>query len=149
MDENDWIYGKKYIVDSGDSQTLKPGMIVTARKLRDENSVLKRRDLKVVDARDAVPATSNQVLQGITRAALQTNSFFSAASFQETTKVLNEAAILGKIDRLEGLKENVIVGHLIPAGTGQREYSSIIVGSLDEYENLTGTPVEVESVSGK
>ena len=144
MDENDWIYGKKYIVDSGDSQTLRPGMIVTARRLRDENSVLKRRDLKVVDARDAVPATSNQVLQGITRAALQTNSFFSAASFQETTKVLNEAAILGKIDKLEGLKENVIVGHLIPAGTGLREYNSIIVGSLEEYESLTETPVELE-----
>jgi len=145
MDENDWIYGKKYIVDAGDSQTLRPGMIVTARKLRDENSVLKRRDLKVVEARDAVPATSNQVLQGITRAALQTNSFFSAASFQETTKVLNEAAILGKVDKLEGLKENVIVGHLIPAGTGQREYNSIIVGSLEEFEGLTETPVEVET----
>ncbi|NMC39676.1 MAG: DNA-directed RNA polymerase subunit beta', partial [Bacteroidales bacterium] len=122
MDENDWIYGKKVIVDSGDSQTLKPGMIITARKLRDENSLLKRRDLKVVEARDAVPATSSQVLQGITRAALQTNSFFSAASFQETTKVLNEAAVLGKVDKLEGLKENVIVGHPIPAGTGLREY---------------------------
>jgi DNA-directed RNA polymerase subunit beta' len=144
MDENDWIFGKKYIVDSGDSQSLRPGMIVTARKLRDENSVLKRRDLKVVEARDAVPATSNQVLQGITRAALQTNSFFSAASFQETTKVLNEAAILGKIDKLEGLKENVIVGHLIPAGTGQRQYNSIIVGSLEELENLTDATVEAE-----
>jgi DNA-directed RNA polymerase subunit beta' len=149
MDENDWIYGKKYIVDSGDSQTLRPGMIVTARKLRDENSVLKRRDLKTVEARDAVPATSNQVLQGITRAALQTNSFFSAASFQETTKVLNEAAILGKVDKLEGLKENVIVGHLIPAGTGQREYNGIIVGSLDELDSLTETPVEVDSETGK
>ena len=147
MDENDWIYGKKYIVEAGDSQTLRPGMIVTARKLRDENSVLKRRDLKVVEARDAVPATSNQVLQGITRAALQTNSFFSAASFQETTKVLNEAAILGKVDKLEGLKENVIVGHLIPAGTGQREYNSIIVGSLEEFESLTETPVEAETES--
>ena len=136
MDENDWIYGKKVVTDAGDSQTLKPGMIITARKLRDENSLLKRRDLKVVDSRDAIPATSSQVLQGITRAALQTNSFFSAASFQETTKVLNEAAILGKVDKLEGLKENVIVGHLIPAGTGSREYSSIIVGSLDEYDNL-------------
>ncbi len=144
MDENDWIYGKKYILDSGDSQTLRPGMIVTARKLRDENSVLKRRDLKTVEARDAIPATSSQVLQGITRAALQTNSFFSAASFQETTKVLNEAAILGKVDKLEGLKENVIVGHLIPAGTGQREYNSIIVGSLEEYENLMGAEQESE-----
>jgi DNA-directed RNA polymerase subunit beta' len=120
-------------------------MIITARKLRDENSLLKRRDLKVVDARDAVPATSSQVLQGITRAALQTNSFFSAASFQETTKVLNEAAILGKVDKLEGLKENVIVGHLIPAGTGGREYSSIVVGSLEEYENLVGNEELVEN----
>jgi len=142
MDENDWIYGKKVVLNSGDSATLRPGMIITARKLRDENSVLKRKDMKIVEARDAVPATSSQVLQGITRAALQTNSFFSAASFQETTKVLNEAAILGKIDKLEGLKENVIVGHLIPAGTGQREYNSIIVGSLDEYESLVGVDQE-------
>jgi DNA-directed RNA polymerase subunit beta' len=148
MDENDWIYGKKYIVESGDAQTLRPGMIVTARKMRDENSILKRKDLKTVEARDAVPATSNQVLQGITRAALQTNSFFSAASFQETTKVLNEAAILGKVDKLEGLKENVIVGHLIPAGTGLREYNSIIVGSLEELESLSGTPVESETEAG-
>ena len=146
MDENDWIYGKKYIVDSGDSQTLRPGMIVTARKLEIE-FCLKHRDLKVVEARDAVPATSNQVLQGITRAALQTNSFFSAASFQETTKVLNEAAILGEVDKLEGLKENVIVGHLIPAGTGQRQYNSIIVGSLEDLENLTDSAVGVESES--
>jgi DNA-directed RNA polymerase subunit beta' len=145
MDENDWIYGKKVITDAGDSQTLRPGMIVTARKLRDDNSVLKRRDLKVVEARDAIPATSSQVLQGITRASLQTKSFFSAASFQETTKVLNEAAILGKVDRLEGLKENVIVGHLIPAGTGQRQYNDIIVGSLEEYENLVGAAQETEA----
>jgi DNA-directed RNA polymerase subunit beta' len=136
MDENDWIYGKKIVLDSGDSQNLRPGMIVTARKLRDENSLLKRRDLRLIDAKDTVPATSCQVLQGITRAALQTNSFFSAASFQETTKVLNEAAILGKVDRLEGLKENVIVGHLIPAGTGGREYNNMIVGSLEEYEAM-------------
>jgi DNA-directed RNA polymerase subunit beta' len=153
MDENDWIYGKKVIIEGGDSQTLRPGMIITARKLRDENSGLKRKDLKIVDSRDAIPATSSQVLQGITRAALQTNSFFSAASFQETTKVLNEAAILGKVDKLEGLKENVIVGHLIPAGTGQREYNSIIVGSLEEYENLVGVdseaPVEAEADSDK
>jgi DNA-directed RNA polymerase subunit beta' len=151
MDENDWIYGKKVIIEGGDSQTLRPGMIITARKLRDENSVLKRKDLKVVEARDAIPATSSQVLQGITRAALQTNSFFSAASFQETTKVLNEAAILGKVDKLEGLKENVIVGHLIPAGTGQREYNGIIVGSLEEYENLVGVDqeAEVETEKGK
>jgi DNA-directed RNA polymerase subunit beta' len=153
MDENDWIYGKKYILNAGDSQTHKPGMIVTARKLRDENSALKRKDLKTVEARDAIPATSSQVLQGITRAALQTNSFFSAASFQETTKVLNEAAILGKVDKLEGLKENVIVGHLIPAGTGQRDYNSIIVGSLDEYESLMASQqeseVETESETAK
>ncbi|MBE0677807.1 MAG: DNA-directed RNA polymerase subunit beta' [Bacteroidales bacterium] len=136
MDENDWVYGKKIVLDPGDSQTLRAGMVITARKLRDENSLLRRRDLKLIEARDAVPATSQQVLQGITRAALQTNSFFSAASFQETTKVLNEAAILGKIDFLEGLKENVIVGHLIPAGTGLREYNNIIVGSLDDYESL-------------
>ena len=145
MDENDWIYGKKVITESGDSQTLRPGMIVTARKLRDDNSALKRRDLKPVEARDAIPATSSQVLQGITRASLQTKSFFSAASFQETTKVLNEAAILGKVDRLEGLKENVIVGHLIPAGTGQRQYNDIIVGSLEEYENLVGVSQEIEA----
>ncbi len=144
MGDNDWIFDKKVIIDSGDSQTLKPGMVVTARKLRDENSLLKRKDLKLVESRDAVPATSSQVLQGITRAALQTNSFFSAASFQETTKVLNEAAIMGKIDRLEGLKENVIVGHLIPAGTGTREYNNIIVGSLEEYESLM-SPVAEES----
>ena len=149
MDENDWIYGKKVIIDGGDSQTLRPGMIISARKLRDDNSVLKRRDMKIVEARDAIPATSSQVLQGITRASLQTKSFFSAASFQETTKVLNEAAILGKIDRLEGLKENVIVGHLIPAGTGQRQYNGIIVGSLEEYENLVGVEQETEAEPGK
>ena len=129
MEENDWIYGKKVIEEGGDSTSLKPGMIVTARKLRDENSLLKRKDLKPVKARDAIPATSQQILQGITRAALQTQSFMSAASFQETTKVLNEAAIFGKVDYLEGLKENVIVGHLIPAGTGNRRYNNLIVGS--------------------
>jgi DNA-directed RNA polymerase subunit beta' len=149
MDENDWIYGKKVVEESGDSQTLKPGMIISARKLRDENSMLKRRDLKTVDSRDAVPATSSQVLQGITRASLQTKSFFSAASFQETTKVLNEAAILGKVDKLEGLKENVIVGHLIPAGTGQRMYNGIIVGSLEEYENMVGVDEEEKVPSVK
>ena len=127
------------------TQTLKPGQIITTRKLRDENSLLKRKDLKVVEARDAVPATSSQVLQGITRAALQTRSFMSAASFQETTKVLNEAAIFGKEDLLEGLKENVIVGHLIPAGTGSREYSDIVVGSKEEYNTLTGARSRVES----
>ena len=110
--------------------------IVTVRKLRDENSMLKRRDLKLVEVRDAVPATANQILQGITRAALQTNSFMSAASFQETTKVLNEAAINGKVDRLEGLKENVICGHLIPAGTGQRDFDKLVVGAKDEFERI-------------
>jgi DNA-directed RNA polymerase subunit beta' len=136
MDENDRIWGKKVVVDAGDSQTLQPGQIVTARKLRDENSTLKRRDLRLVEVRDAVPATSTQILQGITRAALGTSSFMSAASFQETTKVLNEAAINGKTDRLEGMKENVICGHLIPAGTGQREFDKIIVGSKEEYDRI-------------
>jgi DNA-directed RNA polymerase subunit beta' len=137
FEENDWIYGKKIIGDVGDSQTLKAGQIVTARKLRDENSMLKRKDLKPVKAMDAIPATSQQILQGITRAALQTQSFMSAASFQETTKVLNEAAIFGKVDYLEGLKENVIVGHLIPAGTGNRRFSNLIVGSKEELERIT------------
>ena len=135
-EENDRIWGKKVVTDAGDSETMKPGMIVTARKLRDENSQLKRKDLKLVQVRDAVPATSVQILQGITRAALQTKSFMSAASFQETTKVLNEAAISGKTDYLEGMKENVICGHLIPAGTGLREFSRIIVGDMDDYEKL-------------
>jgi DNA-directed RNA polymerase subunit beta' len=136
MDENDWIYGKKVIIDEGDSQNLRPGQIITARKLRDENSVLKRKDMKLVEARDAIPATSSQILQGITKAALQTKSFMSAASFQETTKVLNEAAINGKVDLLEGLKENVIVGHLIPAGTGIRKYHKASVAPVEEYEKL-------------
>ncbi|MGL5788516.1 MAG: DNA-directed RNA polymerase subunit beta' [Bacteroidales bacterium] len=134
MEENDRIWGKKVIVEAGDSQTMKPGQIVTPRKLRDENSMLKRRDMKLVEVRDAIPATSSQNLQGITRAALQTTSFISAASFQETTKVLNDAAINGKVDRLEGLKENVICGHLIPAGTGQRDFEKLIVGPKEEYE---------------
>ena len=107
--------------------------------MRDENSVLKRKDIAQIDARDAVPATSNQILQGITKAALQTKSFISAASFQETTKVLNEAAIHGKIDGLEGLKENVIVGHLIPAGTGVRDYQRLVVGSREEYDALVAS----------
>ncbi len=136
MEENDRIWGKKVVTDAGDSETLVPGQIVTARKLRDENSMLKRRDLRPVQVRDAVPATSTQILQGITRAALQTSSFMSAASFQETTKVLNEAAINGKVDKLEGMKENVICGHLIPAGTGLREYDKIIVGSKEEYDRI-------------
>ncbi len=135
-EENDRIWGKKVVIDAGDSENMQKGQIVTARKLRDENSMLKRRDMKLVQVRDAVPATSTQILQGITRAALQTKSFMSAASFQETTKVLNEAAIRGKVDNLEGMKENVISGHLIPAGTGQREYEKIIVGSKEEYERM-------------
>ncbi|MEG1749450.1 MAG: DNA-directed RNA polymerase subunit beta' [Bacteroides sp.] len=136
MEENDRIWGKKVVTEAGDSPSLQPGQIVTARRLRDENSMLKRRDMKPVEVRDAIAATSIQILQGITRAALQTSSFMSAASFQETTKVLNEAAINGKVDRLEGMKENVICGHLIPAGTGQREYEKIIVGSKEEYDRI-------------
>ena len=135
-EENDRIWGKKVVTDAGDSENLKPGQIVTARKLRDENSLLRRRDLKLVQVRDAVAATSTQILQGITRAALQTKSFMSAASFQETTKVLNEAAIRGKVDHLEGMKENVICGHLIPAGTGLREFEKLVVGSKEEYERM-------------
>ena len=135
-DENDRIWGKKVVTDAGDSEVLVKGQIGSARKLRDENSSLKRRDLKLVQVRDAVPATSTQVLQGITRAALGTKSFMSAASFQETTKVLNEAAIRGKVDHLEGMKENVICGHLIPAGTGLRRWEKIIVGSREEYDRM-------------
>ena len=139
-EENDSMFGKKVVQDAGDSTELRPGQIVTARRLRDENSLLKRQDLKLVQARDAIPATSNQILQGITRAALRTNSFMSAASFQETTKVLSEAAIRGKVDTLEGLKENVICGHLIPAGTGQREFERIIVASMDDYNKMAAAP---------
>ena len=136
MQENDMIWDKKVVLDAGDSQTLKAGQIVSVRRLRDENSILKRQDLKLVEARDAVPATSNQVLQGITRAALKTSSFMSAASFQETTKVLSDAAIRGKKDTLEGLKENVICGHPIPAGTGQREYEKLVVASMEDYQRM-------------
>ena len=136
MDENDRIWGRKVVTDPGDSENVKAGQIITARKLRDENSMLKRRDLRLVAVRDAVPATSEQILQGITRAALQTSSFMSAASFQETTKVLNEAAITGKVDKLEGMKENVICGHLIPAGTGLREYERLVVGSKDDINAI-------------
>jgi len=150
LEENDRIWGKKVVEDAGDSQIMKPGMIVTARKLRDENSSLKRRDLKQVTVRDARPATANQILQGITRAALQTSSFMSAASFQETTKVLNEAAVEGKVDYLEGMKENVIAGNLIPAGTGQREFDKLIIASMEDYEAAHASdeteeaPVEAE-----
>jgi DNA-directed RNA polymerase subunit beta' len=136
MEENDGIYDKKVVVDAGDSTNLKPGQIISSRRLNDENSTLKRKDLKPVAARATIPATSNQVLQGITRAALQINSFLSAASFQETTKVLNEAAIRGKVDGLEGLKESVICGHLIPAGTGLKEFDKLIVASMDDYKRI-------------
>ena len=140
MEENDRIWGKKVVVDAGDSENVKPGQIITARKLRDENSALKRRDLKTIVVRDAVPATSEQILQGITRAALQTSSFMSAASFQETTKVLNEAAINGKTDLLVGMKENVICGHLIPAGTGLREYERLVVGGKEDVNPIFTAP---------
>jgi len=136
MEKNDELFGKVVVVEPGDSDELKAGQIISARKLRDVNSVLKRKDMKLVEARDAVPSTSLQVLQGITRASLQTDSWISAASFQETTKVLNEAAVNGKIDFLEGLKENVIVGHLIPAGTGTRRFQNNIVASKEEYEAM-------------
>ncbi|WP_320110405.1 DNA-directed RNA polymerase subunit beta' [Draconibacterium orientale] len=136
MSENDWIYNKKVVVDPGDAEGLKAGQIVSSRRLRDENSQLRRKDKKLVESRDAIPATSSQILQGITRAALQTRSWLSAASFQETTKVLNEAAINGKMDYLDGLKENVICGHLIPAGTGLKEYKNLVVGSKSEYDRL-------------
>ena len=136
MDVNDALYDKAVVEDAGDSTTLHPGQIVSLRKLRDENSSLKRRDLRPVVVRDIVPATSTQILQGITRAALQTSSFISAASFQETTKVLNEAAIQGKVDPLVNLKENVICGHLIPGGTGLREYESLSVGLKANLEAI-------------
>nr|WP_299175446.1 DNA-directed RNA polymerase subunit beta' [uncultured Allomuricauda sp.] len=134
--ENDEIFGQKVVEEAGDSENLKPGQIISARALRDENSILRREDKTLVTARDAVAATATPILQGITRASLQTKSFISAASFQETTKVLNEAAVSGKVDTLEGLKENVIVGHKIPAGTGMRDYDSIIVGSKEEYDEI-------------
>jgi DNA-directed RNA polymerase subunit beta' len=137
MEENDAVYGMKVVVDAGDSPELKAGQIVSARRLRDENSQLKRSDKQLVDARDAIPATSTPLLQGITRASLQTQSFISAASFQETTKVLNEAAISGKEDHLLGLKENVIVGHLIPAGTGVRRFQKMIVASNEALEEIS------------
>ena len=145
-EENDRIWGKKVVVDAGDSEVMQPGMIVTARKLRDENSTLKRKDLRLVQVRDAVPATSTQILQGITRAALQTSSFMSAASFQETTRVLTDAAIKGKVDPLLGLKENVIIGKLIPAGTGMSRYRKVkvvkTVPPVVDYEDENGNPVD-------
>jgi DNA-directed RNA polymerase subunit beta' len=141
-EENDSIIDKKVVMEPGDSN-LKAGQIITLRRLRDENSQLKRKDLRLIEARDAIPATSSTLLQGITQASLHTKSWISAASFQETTKVLNEAAIRGAIDTLNGLKENVIVGHLIPAGTGLREYEKLIVGSQEEYDLLMASKKEV------
>ncbi len=135
-EENDEIFGKRVIEDIGDSETLKAGQIISARKLRDENSSLKRRDMKIIESREARAATANQILQGITKASLQTKSFISAASFQETTKVLTDAALNAKRDTLLGLKENVIVGHKIPAGTGLREYEKLIVSNAAEFRAL-------------
>jgi len=143
--ENDWIYGKIVVTEVGESEELKAGQIITARRLREENSTLRRQDKKLVEAREVIPATSTSILQGITRASLQTKSFISAASFQETTKVLNEAAVNGKIDYLEGLKENVIVGHKIPAGSGMRKYNNIVVGSMEEYNQVIEAKKEVVS----
>ena len=132
LEENDRIFGKKVVVDPGDSTRVRKGQIITVKRLKEENSYLKRKDLKLIEVRDAQPATAVPILQGITKAALQTSSFISAASFQETTKVLNQAAIEGKTDYLRGLKENVIVGHLIPAGTGVRDFQDIIVTSKED-----------------
>ncbi len=146
MEENDWIFDKYIVTDSGDSEVLKAGQIVSSRQLRDENSKLKRMDKKVVESREAIPATSSPIIQGITRASLQTDSFISAASFQETTKVLNEAAIRGKMDDLEGLKENVIVGKLIPAGTGMKMFRNLIVGSKEEYEQLSKAKASSDAI---
>jgi DNA-directed RNA polymerase subunit beta' len=143
LEENDNMWGMKVIEDAGESEILQPGQIISARKLRDENSMLKRKDMKGAEARDAVPATANPVLQGITRASLQTDSFISAASFHETTKVLNQAAVNGKEDVLRGLKENVIVGHKIPAGTGMRQFQDLLVGSKEEYNRLVGEDEDV------
>jgi len=148
QDENDDVFGKKVVVEPGDSLTYRAGQIVSARKLRDENSMLKRKDKQLIDARDARPATGRQVIQGITRASLQTNSWISAASFQETTKVLTQAAIQAKSDDLKGLKENVIVGHKIPAGTGLRKYEDIIVGSREEYEEIMASKEGYEDGTG-
>ncbi len=136
MEENDWIFNKLVVTDQGESEKLLNGQIITPRELRDENSFLKRNDKAVVETREALPAVARPMLQGITRASLQTKSFISAASFQETTKILNEAAVSGKVDYLEGLKENVIVGHKIPAGTGLREYDNLIVGSKEDLEEM-------------
>ncbi|MDO7601122.1 MAG: hypothetical protein MUQ73_00995, partial [Schleiferiaceae bacterium] len=143
---NDDIFDKKVVIEAGDSEELTAGQIIGARQLRDENSLLKRNDKALVEARDANPATAKLILQGITRASLQTKSWVSAASFQETTKVLNEASIAGKRDTLRGLKENVIVGHRIPAGTGLEHYYDAVVGNVDEYEAMLATrSVDIET----
>jgi DNA-directed RNA polymerase subunit beta' len=139
IEENDRIYDKKVVTEPGESTKMKAGQIVTLRDLREENSILRRSDKKLVEVRDARPATATPVLLGITKASLGVQSWISAASFQETTKVLSQAAIQGKADLMLGLKENVITGHLIPAGTGQKEFDSIIVGSKEEYDVLTTT----------
>ena len=144
IDENDTIYGKKLVEDSGDSENYKVGQIISSREFRDENSILKRKDKKELLARNAKPATATPILQGITKASLQTKSFISAASFQETTKVLNESAVNARVDNLDGLKENVIVGHKIPAGTGLRKYDDILVGSNEAYNELIDSKLESE-----
>ena len=142
--ENDSIYGKKIVEDSGDSENYKVGQIISSREFRDENSTLKREDKKELIAKVAKPATATPILQGITKASLQTKSFISAASFQETTKVLNESAVNARVDNLNGLKENVIVGHKIPAGTGLRKYDDILVGSNEVYDELIDSKLESE-----
>ena len=148
--ENDKIFGKKVVTESGDSTVLKAGQIISVRKLRDENSALKRSNSKPVIARDALTATAQPLLQGITKASLHTDSFISAASFQETTKVLNQAAVSGKVDYMRGLKENVIVGHKIPAGTGMRKYDNMTVGSKEDLNNMLANSEEsVEVVTDK
>ena len=134
------------VTDAGESESLRVGQLLTLRKFRDENSVLKRKDSKLAEARQAQPATARTMLQGITRASLQTESFISAASFQETTKVLNEAAVNAKEDHLNGLKENVIVGHLIPAGTGVRAYQKNIVANKDEYQRMLASKLEAQEI---
>ncbi|HQW42505.1 MAG TPA: DNA-directed RNA polymerase subunit beta', partial [Flavobacteriales bacterium] len=146
MEENDQIYDKMVITEAGESATLREGQIISMRKFRDENSALKRKDAKLAEARPAHPATARTMLQGITRASLQTESFISAASFQETTKVLNEAAVSAKEDNLNGLKENVIVGHLIPAGTGSRAYQKNIVANKDDYQRLLAEKLETQEI---
>ncbi len=139
FEENDNIFDKKVVTEAGESASLKAGQIVTLRQVREENSLLRRADKKLVEYRDANPATSSPLLLGITKASLGTHSWISAASFQETTKVLSSAAINGKTDDMLGLKENVITGHLIPAGTGLREFENMIVGSKEEYDILASS----------